>query len=114
MAFDDGLATRIREDLGSRTAFDERRMFGGLAFMVDSHMCVGVLGDEMMARVGPDAYDEALTQPGVRELDFTGRAMRGMVMIDQDAIAEDDQLNYWLSHCLDFCRSLPPKPKRAK
>ena len=114
MAFDDGLATRIREDLGLRVAFDERRMFGGLAFMVDGHLCVGVLGDEMMARVGPDAYDDALSQPGVREMDFTGRAMRGLVMVAQDAIAEDDQLSHWLSRCLDFCLSLPPKRKGAK
>lgn len=109
MAFDEGLAMRIREQLSEQPGLSERRMFGGLAFMVNGNMCAGVLGDELMARVGPAQYQSALVQPYAREMDFTGRAMTGLVMVSQDALAEDDELDAWLQRSLDFCLSLPPK-----
>jgi TfoX/Sxy family transcriptional regulator of competence genes len=90
----------------------ERKMFGGLCFMSSGNMCFGVLGDEIMVRVGPDAYTEALQLPHAREMDFTGRSMRGMVYVDPDGISEDLDLEAWLQRGLAYARSLPPK--RAK
>ncbi len=87
----------------------ERKMFGGLCFMSSGHMCFGVLGDEIMVRVGPDAYEEALHLPSVREMDFTGRSMRGMVYVGSVGIAEDEELEVWLRRGLSYARSLPPK-----
>jgi hypothetical protein len=89
-------------------------MFGGLCFMVGGNMCFGVLGDEIMVRVGPDAYLEALGLPHAREMDFTGRSMRGMVYVDPDGISEDADLVTWLQRGLACARSLPPKPAKTR
>ena len=109
MPFDEGLAERIRSTTGADPSMSERKMFGGLCFMSDGNMCFGVLGDEIMVRVGPDAYAEALLLPHAREMDFTGRSMRGMVYVDPEGIAEDEDLEEWLRRGLEFARSLPPK-----
>jgi len=109
MAFDEGLAERIRDTLRERRDVTERRMFGGLAFMAHGHMFVGILGDSLMARVGPDAYARALGEPGVREMDFTGRPMKGYVYVAAEAIAEDPALSRWVDDCLGFVDALPPK-----
>ena len=109
MAFDEGLAERIRELTGSDPSMSERKMFGGLCFMSGGSMSFGVLGSEIMVRVGPDAYAEALQLPHAREMDFTGRSMRGMVYVDPDGISEDDDLEAWLLRGLSYARSLPPK-----
>jgi TfoX/Sxy family transcriptional regulator of competence genes len=93
----------------------EKKMFGGVAFLRDGLMFVGVVGDELMARVGPDYHDTAVAQPGVRVMDFTGKPMRGYVFINADAIEVDKKLAFWLQHCLAFVQTLPPKkPKTAK
>jgi len=109
MAFDEGLAERVRDTLRERRDVTERRMFGGLAFMAHGHMFVGILGDSLMARVGPDAYARALGEPGVREMDFTGRPMKGYVYVAAEAIAEDAALSRWVGDCLGFVDTLPPK-----
>lgn len=109
MAYDEGLAERIRAALDGTAEVSERKMFGGLAFMVDNNMACGVLDDELMVRVGPDGYDHALARPGAREMDFTGRPMTGMVMVSGDAIAEDDDLAGWVERGAAFAGSLPPK-----
>jgi hypothetical protein len=109
MAFDEGLAERLRQLTGSVHSLSERRMFGGLCFMSSGNMSFGVLGSEIMVRVGPDAYAAALELPHVREMDFTGRSMRGMVYVDSDGIAEDGDLLAWLQRGLTHARSLPPK-----
>jgi hypothetical protein len=114
MAFDEGLVERIRAATGADPSMSERKMFGGLCFMSGGNMCFGVLGDEVMVRVGPDAYVEALGRPHVREMDFTGRSMRGMVFVDPAGIAEDDDLEGWLQRGLAFARSLPPKPAETR
>ena len=110
MAYDEGLAQRIRETLDERRDISERRMFGGLAFMADGHMIVGVLGDTLMARVGPSAYAAALARPQVREMDFTGRPLRGYVYVDSAALVSDQALADWVEQCLAFVATLPPKP----
>jgi NADH:ubiquinone oxidoreductase subunit len=72
-------------------------------------MCVGIVGTELMVRVGPDAWEECLAHPHAREMDFTGRSMRGMVYVDEAGISEDDDLHGWLKRGLDHALSLPPK-----
>jgi hypothetical protein len=81
MAYDEQLAGRIRRVLAARDDVAEKKMFGGLAFMVDGHMCCGVIGDDLMVRVGPEALGAALARPHVRVMDFTGRPSRGMVYV---------------------------------
>jgi len=109
MAFDEGLAERIRELTGSDPSLTERKMFGGLCFMSSGNMCFGVLGTEIMVRVGPYDYEASLQLPHAREMDFTGRSMRGMVYVDPDGISEDDDLAVWLQRGLTYAESLPPK-----
>ena len=109
MAFDEGVAQRIREELGDRPDIVEKKMFGGIAFMHSGHMCCGVVADVLMARVGPDAYADALSRPHTREMDFTGRALKGFVYVDPPGFDEDDQLHEWIDLCLSFSRSLPAK-----
>lgn len=109
MAFDEGLAERVRELLRGRRDFSERKMFGGLAFMSRGHMFAGILGDTLMARVGPDQYAEALRQPGARQMDFTGKPMKGYVYVAPEVIEEDTALQRWIEQCLKFVASLPPK-----
>jgi hypothetical protein len=109
VAYDDALADRVRGLLGEDPRVREQKMFGGLAFLIDGNMCVGIVGDELMVRVGPDAYADALAQPHAREMDFTGKPMRGLVFVGIDGIAEDGDLEAWIDRGLDFAGSLPPK-----
>lgn len=109
MAYDEGLAERLREIFENHAVTEEKRMFGGICFMVLGHMCCGVVGDRLMARVGPENYDACLSRPHVREMDFTGKPMRGMVFVDSEGIAEDADLDRWVRTCLTFVHSLPPK-----
>ena len=114
MAYDEGLAERIRESVGQRDDLDsdevvEKKMFGGLAFMIRGHMTVGINGDELMVRLGPDAYAEALRRPHAREMDFTGRALKGFVYVGTDGTAADDDLSEWIGSGVDFVKTLPPK-----
>ncbi|MFI7356205.1 TfoX/Sxy family protein [Streptomyces sp. CC77] len=109
MTYDEGLAQRIREELGERTDLTEKRMFGGLSFLVGGNMTVGVVGDELIARVGPDRAQEALARPEARPMDFTGRPMRGWVTVSGPALAEDLVLRDWVTWSLAFAGTLPPK-----
>ena len=103
MAYDEFLADRIRDALKSRkTPYDERKMMGGLCFMVDDKMCIGVVKDKLMARIDPEVYEEALAKPGCREMDFTGRPMKGFVFVEPLGIDMDEDLDYWVELCLDF------------
>ena len=109
MAYGEKLAERIRHQLSARTDVAERKMFGGLAFMVRGHMCCGVVGDELMVRVGPDAYEVALKEQHAREMDFTGKPLRGMVYAAAPGIASAKQLSKWVERGLQFTISLPEK-----
>ena len=109
MAYDEELADRIREQLASRSDVTERKMFGGIAFMVGGNLACGVLGEELIARVGPDAYDEAIAEPHTREFDFTGRPMRNVVVVAPAALESDEDLAGWVDAGADFAASLPPK-----
>ncbi len=110
MAFDEGLAERIRDAVRARAGISERRMFGGLAFMLRGHMFVGILGDTLMARVGPDGYAEALREPWVRQMDFTGKPMKGYVFVAPEGFESDASLESWIARCIRFVESLPPRP----
>lgn len=112
MAYDEGLAQRIREQLQARPDLDEKRMFGGLCFMLGGHMCCGIVGETLMARVGPEEYEICLAEPCAREMDFTGRAMKGMVYVAPEGLESDDELAGWLGRCLAFVATLPPKAPR--
>jgi len=114
MAFDEGLAQRIRELVQAQRGITERRMFGGLAFMSRGHMFVGVLGNTLMARVGPIEYAGALARRHVREMDFTGEPMKGYVYVDAAGLVEESDLRHWIDACLRNVDTLPPKaPKEA-
>jgi TfoX/Sxy family transcriptional regulator of competence genes len=109
MAFDAELADRVRESLAPRTAFGERSMFGGLAFMVDGHMACGVLGDDLVLRLGPAGAEDALERPDVRPMDFTGRPLKGYVYVAPAGIGDDVGLGDWLDQALAFVKALPAK-----
>lgn len=110
MAYDEGLAQRIRETLGAADGLGgvvEKKMFGGLAFMVRGHMSCGVSGDELMVRVGPDAYEEALAQPHARQMDFTGKPLKGFVYVAAEGFESDEDLAAWVDRSVRFALSLP-------
>jgi TfoX/Sxy family transcriptional regulator of competence genes len=109
LAFDEGLAARIREATDDAPDISERKMFGGLCFMANGNMCVGIVGSDLMVRVGPDAYEDALAAPCARVMDFNGRPMRGMVYVSPDGVSDDAELAEWVGRGLVFARSLPPK-----
>lgn len=113
MAYDEGLAQRIRDHFQGRTDVVEKKMFGGLCFMVHDHMCCGLLGSDLMARVGPDAYDAHLASPHAKPMEFTGRPMKGILTVDAEGLAEEADLVAWIDRCLDFVDTLPPKPPKA-
>jgi TfoX/Sxy family transcriptional regulator of competence genes len=109
MAYDEGLAERIRERLGADQDITEKRMFGGIAFLYRGNMAVGASGDDLMVRVGPDATDAALARPGTRVFDMTGRPMRGWIVVAASALAEDEALGAWIDEGYAFAAGLPPK-----
>ena len=109
MAYDEGVAERIRAVFDGRSDIVEKKMFGGIAFMHSGNMCCGIVRDTLMARVGADNYQSALARAGAREMDFTGKAMKGFVSVDPDGFTEDADLRDWVALCEEFTRSLPPK-----
>lgn len=109
MSYDEGLAERIRLILRDDHRVTEREMFGGIAFMLDGNMICGVIDDSLMARIGPDAYEDALEERHVRPMDFTGRPMRGMVFVDPPGLAFGEALEEWIDRSMAYARSLPVK-----
>ena len=109
MAIDEGLAERIRESLGAARV-TEKRMFGGLAFLSRGHMFVGIAKGTLMVRVGPVAYADALTRPHAREMDFTGRPMRGFIQVSPAGVEDDDDLGGWLARGIAFAEKQHTKP----
>lgn len=103
MAYDELLADRIRHILKEKQVpFEDKKMMGGICFMVDGKMCVGIAKQNLMARVGPDQYDLALSKEGCKEMDFTGRPMKGFVFIEAEAVDMDEQLEEWIQLCLNY------------
>lgn len=106
MAYNEVLAERVRAELSGREGLSERKMFGGVSFMLGGKMCVGVIGDDLMVRVGPASYEEALAAPHAREMDFTGRSLRGFVYVDPDGCHANEDLATWVSQAVHFVESL--------
>jgi TfoX/Sxy family transcriptional regulator of competence genes len=109
MAYDEHLAERIRGVLRGREGVTERKMFGGIAFMVGGNMAVGVTRDELMVRVAPDGQDDALAQPHARVMEMGSRPMRGMVGVAPAGVETDDDLARWVNAGADVAAALPPK-----
>jgi TfoX-like protein len=109
VAYDESLAERVRAVIGDDPRLHEQKMFGGLAFMISGNMCVGIVGDDLMVRVGKDAYEGALRQPHAREMDFTGTPMRGIVFVETAGTATRSALEQWVDRGLAFAGSLPRK-----
>lgn len=110
MAYDEGLAQRLREVFADVPYVHEKTMFGGLAFMVDGNMSCGVMSDgKLMLRVGAAQYEDVLSQAHVIPMDFTGRKMMGFVIIEEAGLTEDEMLQNWIQISLRFVQSLPPK-----
>ena len=109
MAYDEGLATRVRELLEDEAGLTERRMFGGLALLVGGHIVVGVYGDGLLVRAPGGDQERLLAEPGVTTYAMGGQPMIGWVLAGAQACAEDDALRRWVDHGLSHARSLPPK-----
>jgi TfoX/Sxy family transcriptional regulator of competence genes len=109
MAIDERLASRVRSALSAHPAVQERKMFGGLAFLVHGNMSVGVQGADLIVRVDPSETDEALTRSGVRLFDMTGRPMKGWLLISPEALHSDSALGEWVGRGVAYAESLPPK-----
>jgi TfoX/Sxy family transcriptional regulator of competence genes len=114
VAYDEQLAQRIRDILAPRADVGEKKMFGGIAFMVRDRMAVGVVKDDLMVRVGPDAHDEALAQPHARPMDMGGRVSRGFVYVAPAGLASDDALQGWIDRGIRFAATAEPSNRRAK
>lgn len=112
MPYDEKLAARVRHALGGRRKVEEKKMMGGLTFMVNGKMCVGILNDDLMARIDPAVHDEAMKKNGCREMDFTGRPMKGFVFVGPDGTKTD--LAYWIKLALDFNGRAKSSRKRNK
>lgn len=110
MAYSEELAARIRAAIEDRGAVSERKMFGGVAWMVEGNMAVGTLGEDLMVRLDPDDAERALGEPHVGPMDFTGRPMKGFVKVAAAGIVDDAALARWVDAGADHAASLPPKP----
>lgn len=108
MTYDERLAARVRDLLADDPALSERRMFGGLAFMLNGNMCCGIVGDRLMLRLGAGLAEKALERPHVYPLDFTGRPMTGMVYVAPEGL-RGKALRSWVEQAVGFARTLPPK-----
>jgi TfoX/Sxy family transcriptional regulator of competence genes len=113
MAFDETLAGRIRDALARKSGVEEKKMFGGVGFLLNGNMLVGVWKDSLIVRLGPDEYEDALLEPHVREFDITGKPMKGWVMVAPDGVEDDDQLKEWIQRAMKFVGTLPAKSGRA-
>lgn len=113
MAYDKVLADRIREALAREEVVDEIKMMGGLCFMIGGHMAIGIVGDELMVRVGPDGYKRAIGRAHAREMDFTGRSMKGFVFVKPEGIRTMRSLASWIAPAVAFAKGLPPEPAKS-
>ena len=115
MAYDENLADRIRNSFKDHsTLYFEKKMFGGLCFMVNEKMCAGIIKEELMARVGESAYDACLSKEHCREMDFTGRAMKGYVYVSPEGIDTEEELTFYIKKAIDFNPLAKASKKKKK
>src|SRR5713101_3004437 len=109
MAYDETLADRIRQALARKKGIEEKKMFGGIGFLLNGNMLVGVWKESLIVRLGPEEGDEALKEPHVSEFNITGRAMNGWVLVASEGVEDDDQLGGWIQRAVKFVGKLPGK-----
>jgi hypothetical protein len=109
MAFDIALADRIRKQIGGREGFVEKKMFGGLAFLLNGNMACGVHGEELIVRIDPDQTEQALSDPHARPFDMSGRPMKGWILVKPAGVETDEALAAWIRLGEQYAGSLPPK-----
>jgi len=109
MAYDTGLAQRVREILEEEPGVEEKKMFGGLCFLLSGNMVCGIIKDDLIVRVGAEQYQAMLLVPHTRKFEITGRPLTGWVMVLARALDDDDDLGDWLQRAVTFVRTLPPK-----
>lgn len=109
MAFSESLASRIRDTLARKRGIEEKKMFGGISFLLNGNMLVGVWKDSLIVRLGPERGEEALLESHVREFDITGKPMKGWVMVEPEGVEDDDQLKEWIDRATRFVKTLPAK-----
>lgn len=114
MAYNEQLAKRIREQLADLANIEEKEMMGGLTFMVNDKMCIGIIKDEMMCRIAPELQDTVLEKTGCRIMDFTGRPMKGYVMVDDTGMKTQKEFDYWINLCLEFNSKAKSSKKKKK
>jgi|SRR5215211_609 len=116
MAYNEKLADRARELIAeTENKIEEKKMFGGLCFMVNDKMCLGVHKDRLMVRIDREKYDELIEKDGCRPMDFTGREMKGIVLVDMEALQTKKQLQYWVDLALEYNKiAKPSKKKKTK
>jgi TfoX/Sxy family transcriptional regulator of competence genes len=109
MAYSEVLAGRIRQRVARRKNIEEKKMFGGVGFLLNGNLLVGVWKDSLCVRLGPDQAEEALVEPHVKEFDITGRPMKGWVLVESGGVEDDDQLSGWIQRAAKFVGALPAK-----
>ena len=114
MAYNEKLANRIREQLADLPNIEEKEMMGGLTFMVNEKMCIGIIKDEMMCRIAPEMQDTVIEKTGCRIMDFTGRPMKGYVMVDDTGMKTQKEFDYWINLCLEFNSKAKSSKKKKK
>ena len=112
MPYNEKLADRIAEELSGLLKLEEKEMFGGMCYMVNGKMCLGIIGDEMMCRIDPDVYEAALEKKGCREMDFTGRPMKGYVFVSEEGMKSKKDFDYWINLSLDFNKKTKATKKK--
>jgi len=112
MGFDQNLADRVRRILGKINGVSEKKMFGGLCFLVNGNMALGLVNEDLMIRVRPESYEKMLAQPNVRKMDFTGKPLKGFLYVGAKGTDSDKDLKKWVSKGIEFAMSLPPKDKK--
>jgi hypothetical protein len=109
MVFDESLAARIRDALSRKKGVEEKKMFGGICFLLHGNLFVGVWKDSLIARLGPEEGEAALREPHVRKFDITGKPMRNWVLVEPEGVEDDDQLKAWIERATKFVGKLPAK-----
>jgi TfoX/Sxy family transcriptional regulator of competence genes len=112
MAYSEKLAKRVREQLADLPNIEEKEMMGGLTFMYNDKMCVGIIKDELMCRIDPDLHETAISKTGCRTMDFTNRPMKGYVMVDESGLKTQKDFDYWINFALDFNKNAKASRKR--
>jgi TfoX/Sxy family transcriptional regulator of competence genes len=112
MAYDEKLAGRLRNRLSELSNVEEKQMMGGLTFMYNGKMCLGIIKDEMMCRIDPDIFEEVLERNGCREMDFTGRPMKGYVMVDETGMKSKKDFEFWVGLALEYNKKAKSSKKK--